>query len=120
VHWLLAVADTRYAPGLPMLERYMEVGGSNVVAIYQPLAQTSAGRTWGREIYQRVKAHYDPNTRANVERILGLTFPSLEAEERLAARRAGSELRFHEGRPGPRRLTVGCSAEKKGLTPLSG
>jgi leukotriene-A4 hydrolase len=85
MHWLLPVAETRYAPGLPMLERFMEVGGPNVVAIYQRLAQTTAGRTWGREIYQRVKAHYDPNTRANVERILGLTFPSLEAMERLAA-----------------------------------
>jgi leukotriene-A4 hydrolase len=80
MHWLLAVADTRYAPGLPMLERFMEVGGPNVLAIYQRLAQTAAGRTWGREIYQRVKPHYDPNTRANVERILGLTFPSLEVE----------------------------------------
>lgn len=85
MHWLLAVADTRYEPGLPMLERFMEVGGSNVVGIYQRLAQTTAGRNWGREIYQRVKVHYDANTRSNVERILGLTFPSLEAVERLAA-----------------------------------
>jgi aminopeptidase N len=85
MHWLLAVAETRYGPGLPMLERYMQVGGSNVVAIYQRLAQTTAGRTWGREIYQRVKAHYDPNTRSHVERILGLSFASMEAAELLAA-----------------------------------
>ncbi|MDP9192909.1 MAG: hypothetical protein M3P06_14500 [Acidobacteriota bacterium] len=85
MHWLVAVAETRYAPGLPMLERFMQVGGSNVVAIYQRLAETSAGRAWGREIYQRVKPHYDSNTRANVERILGLTFASLEAAEPLAA-----------------------------------
>ena len=85
MHWLLAVADTRYAPGLPMLERFMEVGGPNVLAIYQRLAQTSSGRAWGREIYQRVKAHYDSNTRSNVERILGLSFAAVEAAERLAA-----------------------------------
>jgi aminopeptidase N len=85
MHWLLAVAETRYGPGLPMLERYMEVGGPNVLAIYQRLAQTSSGRTWGREIYQRVKAHYDSNTRANVERILGLTLASMDADELIAA-----------------------------------
>lgn len=85
MHWLLAVAETRYGPGLPMLERYMQVGGSNVVAIYQRLAETSAGRTWGREIYQRVKAHYDPGTRANVERILGLSFAWMEGVEEIAA-----------------------------------
>lgn len=85
MHWLLPVAETRYAPGLPMLERYMQVGGSNVVAIYQRLAQTTAGRNWGREIYQRVKVHYDANMRANVEQILGLSFVTLEEAERPAA-----------------------------------
>lgn len=85
MHWLLAVAETRYGTGLPMLERFMQVGGPNVVAIYQRLAETAAWRTWGREIYQRVKAHYDPGTRANVERILGITSASLEAAQPLAA-----------------------------------
>ena len=85
MHWLLAVAETRYEPGLPMLERFMRYGGSNVVAIYQRLVETAAGRAWALEIYQRVKQHYDSNTRANVERLLGISRASLSAGEAMAA-----------------------------------
>ena len=76
MHWLLAVVDTRYEPGLPMLEQFLRIGGPNVIAIYQRLAETAEGRAWGREIYQRVKQHYDSNTRSHVERLLRLSFPA--------------------------------------------
>ena len=73
IHWWLAVAATRYEPAMPMFDQFMTFGGSNVMAVYQFLAQTSEGRAWARQIYDRVKIHYDPNLRANVENILGIT-----------------------------------------------
>ena len=73
VHWYLAVAATRYEPAMPMFDHFMTYGGSNVMAVYQYLAQTSAGRTWGREIFDRVKIHYSANLRESVQQILGIT-----------------------------------------------
>jgi aminopeptidase N len=70
VHWYLAVASTLYAPALPMFEQFL-MRGANVIPVYQRLAMTAPGLNYALQIYARARAHYDWNTQANVDTILG-------------------------------------------------
>jgi hypothetical protein len=73
VHWFLGVARTRYAPAMPMFERYLLLGGFNVIPIYQALAESASGKTWARQFYEKARPNYVPNIRANVDQILGVS-----------------------------------------------
>lgn len=73
VHWLINVAATFYQPGMPMLERYLMLGGFNVISIYAELAKTNAGMSYARAFYENARSHYTPGIRGSVESILKLT-----------------------------------------------
>lgn len=70
IHWELAVATSLWAPALPSFERFLMRGGGNVVAVYQTLAKTPAGRTYALDVYKRARPYYDWNTQANVDAVL--------------------------------------------------
>jgi hypothetical protein len=75
--WLLAMAGTRYDPGMPSFEQYLLAGGPNVVFLYQEMVKTTAGRAYALQIYETARPRYDDGTREHVDRILGLINSSL-------------------------------------------
>lgn len=70
-HWYLAVADSLYEPGMPMLERYLLLGGWNSISIFQRFASDDKGKEWAIEFYETARPHYVPSIRAIIDQILG-------------------------------------------------
>lgn len=78
INWWVAMANTRYAPGLPSFERFLMRGGGNVAAAYQRLAATTDGRRYASEIYKKARPQYDWGTQALIDSILHSGPASLE------------------------------------------
>jgi leukotriene-A4 hydrolase len=72
IHWFLGVATTLYGPAMPTFERYLLLGGPNVVPVYQRLAQSATGRAYALAIYERARPRYAPGTQIQVDLILGV------------------------------------------------
>lgn len=72
--WLVRSIETRYAPGIERLERFLlEVGRNKFIRpLYQALVETDWGRDWAIEVYQRARPGYHALTRQAAERALGI------------------------------------------------
>src|SRR5205085_878868 len=70
VQWLIAVARTLNAAYLPQLEQYLLRGTSGSLPVWSELSRTSAGTTYGRNLYARGKDFYDTQTQRSIESVL--------------------------------------------------
>lgn len=79
---------TNYSKGSIFLETLeQELGRSRFDSVMQSWFRRYAFR-WADEradVYQRMKPHYDANTRLNIERILGITLVMIRVEQLVAA-----------------------------------
>ena len=81
-HWFLAVALTLYPPAMPMFERFLTIGSSNVMPVYERLRRTQAGLNYAREKYKTLRERYAPNIQNYVDQVLGVTGQGVRASFR--------------------------------------
>ncbi|HEY0593083.1 MAG TPA: hypothetical protein VGF40_15025, partial [Thermoanaerobaculia bacterium] len=72
VAWVIAVAETLYGPGLPLVERFLRSGTWSVITVYGWLAEDPQRREWAIATYARMRPHYVEGIRILVDEILGL------------------------------------------------
>ncbi|MEN1726908.1 MAG: M1 family metallopeptidase [Pseudomonadota bacterium] len=72
--WLRHSIDSEYAPGIERLETFLlEVGRNKFTRpLYTALAESSWGRDWAIEVFERARPGYHPLTRQAAERALGI------------------------------------------------
>jgi leukotriene-A4 hydrolase len=71
MEWLIATCATLYQPGMPAVERFLMLNLFDVVALYDRLSKTSAGRTWAVAFYKTARERYSPGTQTYVDGIIG-------------------------------------------------
>jgi len=70
VFWLLAAARLLDTNSRALLDRYLAVGTPGSLSVWNQLAQTSTGRSYGVSVFNRVRGSYDTNTEKTIASLL--------------------------------------------------
>jgi|GEM_PF-4636775 len=61
--WLTAAAKSLDSASKTLLDRYLAIGKTDSLVVWQTLARSAAGRTYGVPLYNSVRNFYDASTR---------------------------------------------------------